>query len=77
MRENRASYTVVPFPKFRRQMIDWMELMHRRHTIHGLLEVDVTDARRAIRESRARTGQSLSFTAFIVCSGPVRAGASR
>jgi pyruvate/2-oxoglutarate dehydrogenase complex dihydrolipoamide acyltransferase (E2) component len=32
------------------------------------MEVDVTDARRAIREHRARTGAGLSFTAFIVAS---------
>jgi pyruvate/2-oxoglutarate dehydrogenase complex dihydrolipoamide acyltransferase (E2) component len=49
-------------------MIDWLGLMHRQHTVHALLEVDVTDARRKIREQRARTGTGLSFTAFIVAS---------
>ncbi len=67
-RNNRARCDVVPFPRFRRQMIDWMELMHRRHPIHGLVEVDVTEVRRAIRESRAKPGEPLSFTAFIVAS---------
>jgi hypothetical protein len=38
----------------------------RRHTMHALLEVDVTDARRAIHERRAETGEPLSFTAFVV-----------
>lgn len=68
MGENQAGYSVVPFARFQHQMIDWMDLMHRQHTVHALLEVDVTDARRAIRESRATTGEPLSFTAFIVAS---------
>jgi pyruvate/2-oxoglutarate dehydrogenase complex dihydrolipoamide acyltransferase (E2) component len=68
MRENQTGYTVVPFARFQHQMIDWMELMHRQHTVHALLEVDVTDARNAIREARAATGDPLSFTAFIVAS---------
>jgi thioredoxin reductase (NADPH) len=38
--------------------------------MHALVEVDVTDARRAIREYRARTREPLSFTGFIVgCMG--------
>jgi len=49
-------------------MVDWLGLMHRQHTVHALLEVDVTDARRAIREHRARTGAGLSFTAFVVAN---------
>jgi pyruvate/2-oxoglutarate dehydrogenase complex dihydrolipoamide acyltransferase (E2) component len=61
-----AGYRVEPFSNLRRQQIDWLELMHRQHTIHALLEVDVTDARRSIREYRSRTGQPLSLTAFII-----------
>jgi pyruvate/2-oxoglutarate dehydrogenase complex dihydrolipoamide acyltransferase (E2) component len=38
--------------------------------IHGLLEVDVTAARAALRAYKARTGESLSFTAFLcACLG--------
>ena len=40
----------------------------RRSLIHGLLEIDVTRARTMLREYKARTGESLSFTAFIVTS---------
>jgi pyruvate/2-oxoglutarate dehydrogenase complex dihydrolipoamide acyltransferase (E2) component len=39
---------------------------HRRHTIHGLVEFDVTEARRRIRDHEAATGEDLSFTAFVV-----------
>jgi pyruvate/2-oxoglutarate dehydrogenase complex dihydrolipoamide acyltransferase (E2) component len=34
--------------------------------IHGLMEVDVTRAREFLRDHKAKTGESLSFTAFIV-----------
>src|SRR5437899_10266403 len=34
--------------------------------IHGLLEVDVTRARAHLREHKAITGESLSFTAFLI-----------
>lgn len=59
-------YKTVPYPKMRRFAIDAGWLGRRRHIIHGLLEVDVTDARRYIREHKARTGESFSFTAFII-----------
>lgn len=34
--------------------------------IHGLVEFDVTEARRRIAAQRERTGEALSFTAFVV-----------
>ena len=46
-------------------MLDWLGLMHRQHTVHSLLELDVTEAREAIREHRASTGEALSFTAYV------------
>jgi 2-oxoacid dehydrogenases acyltransferase (catalytic domain) len=59
-------HRIVPFPRSQRQGIDWLGLMQRQHNVHALVEVDVTDARQAIRERRARTGEGLSFTAFVV-----------
>ncbi|OGO58020.1 MAG: hypothetical protein A2Z32_06410 [Chloroflexi bacterium RBG_16_69_14] len=46
-------------------MLDWLGLMHRQHTVHSMLELDVTLARQAIRERRASTGEALSFTAYV------------
>jgi pyruvate/2-oxoglutarate dehydrogenase complex dihydrolipoamide acyltransferase (E2) component len=44
--------------------------VQRKSMIHGLLEVDVTRARTALRAYKARTGESLSFTAFLcACLG--------
>lgn len=63
-------YKIVPFPKIRRLMVDGGRLARQKHLIHGLVEMDVTDARRLIREYKAKTGETISFTAFImVCLG--------
>jgi pyruvate/2-oxoglutarate dehydrogenase complex dihydrolipoamide acyltransferase (E2) component len=60
----------VAFPPERRFVLDTLRLGHRKPMMHGLLEVDVTGARRLLREHRARTGEGLSFTAFVLaCLG--------
>jgi pyruvate/2-oxoglutarate dehydrogenase complex dihydrolipoamide acyltransferase (E2) component len=56
----------VPYPRYQHEQIEWLDLMQRRHTVHGLLECDVTEARRLIRERRAATGEALSLTAYLV-----------
>lgn len=67
--ENR-NYQVIPFPKIRRLMVDGGQLARQKHLMHGLVEMDVTDARQLIRDHKAKTGESLSFTAFIIsCLG--------
>jgi pyruvate/2-oxoglutarate dehydrogenase complex dihydrolipoamide acyltransferase (E2) component len=68
--EQHEGYTVVPFPLSRQLVIDSVRVAQRKHTIHGLIEVDVTDARRLIRDHEMRTGEKLSFTAFVLtCLG--------
>lgn len=66
MKRKRDDYKVIPFPKMRRFALDAGYLGRRRHIVHGLLEVDVTKARQFIREHKSRTGETLSFTAFII-----------
>jgi pyruvate/2-oxoglutarate dehydrogenase complex dihydrolipoamide acyltransferase (E2) component len=61
-----ASFEVVPYPKVRQAMGLTTRSAARTRIIHGLVEVDVTCAREFIREHKARAGQSLSFTAFII-----------
>ena len=61
---------ILPYPKSRRFLEAAMRSTHHKPMIHGLLEVDVTDARRYLRDQQTRTGEALSFTAFvIVCLG--------
>jgi pyruvate/2-oxoglutarate dehydrogenase complex dihydrolipoamide acyltransferase (E2) component len=51
-------------------MVDGGRMGRQKHTIHGLVEFDVTRPRQYIREHKARTGETLSFTAFILsCLG--------
>ncbi len=57
-----------PFPRSRELVVDAGYLAARRHIIHGLVEVDVTDARSRLRALSAERGTTLSFTAYIVAS---------
>ncbi len=62
----RKGYTLERFPSVRRLTVDAGWIVSRRHNVHGLFEIDVTEARRIIKERRAATGESISFTAFMV-----------
>ncbi|MBM4430763.1 MAG: 2-oxo acid dehydrogenase subunit E2 [Chloroflexi bacterium] len=70
MKNKPVDYKVVPFPQLRQVVIDSLRMAHRKHTVCALLEVDVTEVRQYLREHKAKTGESLSFTAFIItCLG--------
>ncbi len=70
MSKTNDSYQIVPFPRMRRFVTDFGWVSRRRHIIRGIVEVDVTDARRILHAYRARTGESISFTAFVAaCLG--------
>ena len=63
-------FSVLPFPSSRQLVIDAMRAGRRKHIIHGLVEYDVTRPRTLLREHKQRTGESLSFTAFVLhCVG--------
>lgn len=61
-----APCVTKPFPPARQIVIDAGWLAARRHLIHALLELDVTPVRQRLHAHKAATGESLSFTAFIV-----------
>jgi len=50
----------------RRGTVDYMRAAGRRSSVHGIVEVDVTEARERIRAIKNETGEQLSFTAFVV-----------
>jgi pyruvate/2-oxoglutarate dehydrogenase complex dihydrolipoamide acyltransferase (E2) component len=66
MKQQHIDYKIASNPKIRR----WFAAAFRsaRHTpmMHGLIEVDVTMARTFLRDHKAKTGESLSFTAFLI-----------
>jgi len=67
---NNENHQIIPFPRIRRLMVDGGRMARQKHLIHGLVEMDVTDTRRLIRDHKARTGEALSFTAFVMaCLG--------
>jgi pyruvate/2-oxoglutarate dehydrogenase complex dihydrolipoamide acyltransferase (E2) component len=66
MKQQHADYQVIPYPKMRRLEAIAYRSIQRTPLIHGLLEVDITKAREFLRDHKARTGESLSFTAFII-----------
>jgi pyruvate/2-oxoglutarate dehydrogenase complex dihydrolipoamide acyltransferase (E2) component len=59
-------FSVIPFPRERGTVVDAGRLASRRHIIHGLLELDITTPRQVFHNYREQTGESLSFTAFLI-----------
>lgn len=66
MTRRTRHYQIVPYTKMRRAVTANLRSFQRKPVVHGLIEVDVTKARAFLRERKARTGESLSFTAFII-----------
>ncbi len=54
-----------PHPR-RRGTIDYMRMAGRRSNVHGIVELDVTDARERIRTLEGADKPAPSFTAFVV-----------
>src|SRR5215212_8319311 len=65
MNENFGPSHVINFPAERRDMPPINERNARKHFMYGLLEVDVTVAKQFIAETRAQTGETLSFTGYL------------
>lgn len=65
MKAKTGPYQVIDLPPGRRIWLNTLDLSWTSHAIYGLLEVDVTVARRFITEYRERTGETLSFTGYL------------
>jgi pyruvate/2-oxoglutarate dehydrogenase complex dihydrolipoamide acyltransferase (E2) component len=54
----------------RKIIIDTLEIGIRKHNVKALLEIDITDARKYIKQYRKDKGRGLSFTAWVIkCIG--------
>ena len=62
----KETFDIERIPPMRRFAFDAGYLGRRRHIVHGLIEVDVTDAREFIQKYERETSEKLSFTAFII-----------
>lgn len=70
MKTNQDIHTVLPYPRTRLLMVDGGRRGLQQHTVHGLVEFDVSRARAAIHDHKVRTGETLSFSAFfLACLG--------
>lgn len=65
MRQNEQ-FDTRPFLIIRRAYTDVLRAGRRKNLVHGLVELDVTTARRALRDRAARGAPPVSFTAFLM-----------
>ena len=57
---------IQPFPKIRELVIDLVRTGYKTHTIHGLIEVDISKPQAVIREYQRRIRHSISFSAYLI-----------
>lgn len=65
MSEKLGPYHVVDLPAARRDTPNFLDLIQVKHSMYGLLEVDVTVVRQFIEAHKAQTGEALSFTGYL------------
>jgi len=65
MNPHTGSYKVLDVPLARREAANMLDVYWWKHSVYGLLEVDVTVPRRFMADHKARTGESLSFTGYL------------
>lgn len=63
-----GEYDKKPLSLFRKMLTDTLVLANERHTIKALIEMDVTDTRKAIKNYRKHTGKDLSLFIYITKS---------
>ncbi len=66
MKTKQGLQTVQPYPRNRLLMVDGGRMGLQKHTVHGLVEFDITQAREAIRQHRSQTGEALSFCGVLL-----------
>ncbi|MHA1401470.1 MAG: 2-oxo acid dehydrogenase subunit E2 [Candidatus Heimdallarchaeaceae archaeon] len=65
-KSNENGFSIVPFPKSRRIIVDLLEQGAKKHHVKALVEVDVTEARNFFKEYKEKTGSRLSFTGWVI-----------
>lgn len=65
---NKQGYQTIPFTTNRRMVAASASVGREQNNIQALIEVDISEPRRLMREHKQQTGESLSLTAFVVAS---------
>jgi len=61
-----GKYQVKPFSRNRKNIVLILREGWRRHSVHGVIEIDVTKGRKLIQEYKHRTREDISFTGWII-----------
>ena len=70
MKNDQHKFNAQPYPRTRLLMVDGGRLGLKKHTIHGLVEFDISKARETILLHRKNSAETLSFSAFfLACLG--------
>jgi pyruvate/2-oxoglutarate dehydrogenase complex dihydrolipoamide acyltransferase (E2) component len=70
MSDLNDSFDIKPIPLSRNIVKDVQREGKRKHTAYGMGEVDVEKPRQIMRQIKEKTGENLSFTAYLVwCTG--------
>jgi pyruvate/2-oxoglutarate dehydrogenase complex dihydrolipoamide acyltransferase (E2) component len=63
--KGKKGYRVLPFTMNRRMVAASASVAREQNNIQAIVEVDISEPRRLIREYRQRTGERLSLTAYV------------
>jgi len=61
-----GSYHVKPYSQYRRNISLIIKEGWRKHNIHEIIEIDVTNGKNQIKKYKEKTGEHLSFTGWII-----------
>jgi pyruvate/2-oxoglutarate dehydrogenase complex dihydrolipoamide acyltransferase (E2) component len=61
-----GTYQIKPFSTFRKNIALIIKEGWKKHTIHALIEIDVTTGKKKLRDIAEQTGEKLSFTGWII-----------
>ena len=64
--KNKYGYRSIPLSSYRQAVIASASVTKEKNAIHSFTEIDITKPRHLIKEHFERTGEKLSFTAYIV-----------
>ncbi len=69
-RDRLGKHCILPFTKSRRNIELIVHEGFRKHSVHAIIEVDITNAREKIRKIKQEKGTDISFTGWLVkCVG--------
>ncbi len=64
--DNIGKYQTFPYSKYRKDIEIVTKEGWRKKSVHAILEIDVTVARKKIKNIKEKTGKKISFTGFVI-----------